>query len=139
MIKFRQKSFAKIKPSPLRIKRLLGTKASKFRKKVTQVGNEFALNPGKATSDAVGFAVENPIAVTGNTASVVGPLVNPVVLGIPVGSTSTVLEAAAKRIPLYKKATRKLGEVYRESGAPRIIEPIVNAGYNSAKIMSGAY
>lgn len=139
MIKFRQKEFAKVTTSPLRIKRLLSSKASRFRKKAVQVGNEIALNPGKATSDAVGFAVENPIAATGNTASVVGPLVNPAVLGIPVGSTSIALEAGAKRIPLYKRATRKLGDIYRRSGASKVIEPVVNAGYNSAKIMSGAY
>lgn len=139
MIKFRQKEFAKVTASPIRIKRLLGSKVNRFGRKVVQVGNEIALNPGKSASEAIGFAVENPIAATGNTASVVGPLVNPAVLGIPVGSTSIALEAGAKRIPLYKKATRKLGDIYRRSGASKVIEPVVNAGYNSARIMSGAY
>ena len=139
MIKFRQKEFAKVTTSPLRIKRLLRSKVGRFKKKAVQAGNEFAINPGKSASEAIGFAVENPIAATGNTASVVGPLVNPAILGIPVGSTSTMLEVGAKRIPLYKKATRELGNIYRRSGAPKVIEPVVNAGYNSAKIMSGAY
>lgn len=139
MIKFRQKEFAKIKLNPTRIKRLAITKAGRFRKKAIQEGSKIAINPGKAAADAVGFAVENPIAAAGNTASVVGPLINPKVLGIPVGSTSVALEAGAKRIPIYKRATQSLGNAYKKSGISKVIEPVVNAGYNSAKIMSGAY
>lgn len=139
MIKFRQKEFAKVTTSSLRIKRLLSSKAGRFRENLVRVGKKIALNPGKSVSEAIGFAVENPIAATGNTASVVGPLINPVVLGVPVGSTSIMLEAGAKRIPVYKRATRKLGDIYRRSGASRVIEPVVNAGYNSARVMSGAY
>ena len=138
MIKFRQKEFAKIKLNPTRIKRLAVTKAGRFREKVREEGNKIAINPGKATSNAVEFAVENPIAA-GNTASVVGPLIDPKVLSIPIGSTSVALEAGAKRIPMYKRATQSLGNTYKKSGISKVIEPVVNAGYNSAKIMSGAY
>ncbi len=139
MIKFKQKEFAKIKLNSTRIKRLAVTKAGRFREKVREEGNKIAINPGKATSNAVEFAVENPIAAAGNTASVVGPLIDPKVLSIPIGSTSVALEAGAKRIPMYKRATQSLGNTYKKSGISKVIEPVVNAGYNSAKIMSGAY
>ena len=133
MIKFRQKEFAKFKASPLRIKRLFRSNVGKLKK----IGNEIVLNPGKSVSNAVGFAVENPIAAAGNTASVVGPFIDPRVLGVPVGSGSVALEASAKRIPIYKKTTQRLGKAYRESRVPNVIEPVVNAGYNYAKIISG--
>jgi hypothetical protein len=65
------------------------------------------------------YSAENPIAATGNVASVVLPAVNPVWAAIPVGGPSIGAEAVAKKVGFYKKGTQRLGEAYGRSGVSR--------------------
>jgi hypothetical protein len=75
--------------------------------------------PGQMVDKGIKYSAENPIAATGNAASVVLPAVNPVWAAIPVGGPSIGVEAAAKKVGFYKKGTQRLGEAYRKSGVSR--------------------
>lgn len=132
MIKFRQKNFAKFKLEISRIKRIIRTKAGKFRKKVIQETEKAALNPGKTTSDTIGFVVENPIASTGiATGYSVAPIP-----GTTAGSLA--LEGIAKKkAPIYKRVTGWVGNKYKSSELPKIIESTVNTGIDIAKSTPG--
>ena len=71
--------------------------------------------PGQMLDKGIKYTAENPIAATGNAASVVLPAVNPIWAAIPVGGPSIGVEAAAKKAGFYKRGTQKLGEIYGNS------------------------
>lgn len=100
----------------------------KAAKKVRTEAFNVATNPGKATSNAVGFVAENPIAGT-----LIPAGYSVVVPGTTVVATGA--EAMAKRVPIYKKATQSLGKLYKNSKLPQVVETGTNALINSAKIL----
>ena len=131
MIKFRQKDFSKVTMDPIRLKRKIVTSVGRVNKKLYQETTKAAINPGKYTSDTASFVLENPIASTGIAA---GYSVAP----IP-GTTaaSLAIEKTAKKVPIYRRATSALRNAYRRSKLPEALELAVNAGVNSAKVMTG--
>ena len=73
--------------------------------------------PGQMVDKGIKFTAGNPIAATGNIASVVIPVVKPSLAGLPVGTSSTILEGAAKRgIGFYRKGTQGIESAYGNSG-----------------------
>lgn len=131
MIKFRQKDFSKVTTNPIRLKRKIVTGIGKLNKKLYRETTKAAMNPGKYTSDTASYVLENPIASTGIAA---GYSVAP----IP-GTTvaSLALEKTVKKVPIYRRATSALKEAYKKSKIPEALELTINAGVNSAKVMTG--
>ena len=128
MIKFRQKDFAKVKLNPTRIKRLVKTAPRRFRKKADMV----ALNPGRTASDAVGFALENPVGATViGTGYALAP-------GIPgTSAAGLLLDGASKKIPGLNTVTKGAKKIYVKSGLGKVVEKVVNSGVNIAKNTPG--
>lgn len=59
---------------------------------------------------------ENPIASTGQVASVITPMINPAAAAIPIGSGSLAVEKGMKKsIKGYRKATEKSSKAYKNS------------------------
>lgn len=86
--------------------------AQRATKKAAQ---EIYYTPGAIADRGIKFAAENPIAAAGQAGSVVLPTVNPAFLGIPVGSPSVAVNAAAKKWRPYDRATKKIANAYERS------------------------
>ena len=134
MIKFRQKNFARIitRKSPMtRFRRIIGAKTAKIRRSVKNEANKAAMNPGKYVSDTTQYVLENPIASTGIAAGYsVAPV--PGTTAVSIGA-----ENLAKKVPIYKRVTKSMGELYKKSRIPEIIEPVINTGIEVAKNTPG--
>lgn len=90
--------------------------AQRATKKAAQ---EIYYTPGAMADKGIRYAAENPIAATGNAASVVLPAVNPIWAAIPVGAPSIGAETIAKRGGVYRKSTQWLGRKYGQSNVSK--------------------
>lgn len=86
--------------------------AQKAAKKAAQ---EIYYTPGAVADKGIKFAAENPIAAAGQAGSVILPTVNPALLGVPIGSPSAAVNAAAKKWKPYNRATKKMANAYGRS------------------------
>lgn len=106
--------------SPMKAKRAAIDTQNKVINKVAKAKTSLektAINPGSVTVDAIEASVKNPIAVSGNVAGK-ALMVAPVPLAVkaaPIGAGSIAVEAAAKKIPAYKKITEKAANKFHEA------------------------
>ena len=88
-------------------------------KKAAATGANVALQvyhtPGAVLDEGIKFASKNPIAAAGQGGSVVLPILNPAFLGIPVGSPSVAINAAAKKWKPYDRVTERMSNAYGRS------------------------
>lgn len=99
--------------------------------------NQAAINPGAAVNRGVETLARNPIATTGQAASVVLPVVNPTLAVVPVGTPSIAAEAfMKKKVPAYSKVTNRLADKYKRANKVRgVVETGTNGIINILKSM----
>lgn len=104
---------------------------------VKMAANQAAINPGAAVNRGVETLARNPIATTGQAASVVLPVVNPTLAVVPVGTPSIAAEAfMKKKVPAYSKVTNRLADKYKGANKVRgVVETGTNGIINTLKSM----
>ena len=97
--------------------------------------NQAALNPGAAVNRGIETTLRNPIATSGQVASIALPAVNPALAAVPIGTPSIATEAfLKKKVPAYSKFTNKLANRYNKSEkTKKIIETGTNELINTFK------
>lgn len=90
--------------------------------------NQAALNPGAAVNRGIETTLRNPIATSGQVASIALPAVNPALAAVPVGTPSIATEAfLKKKVPAYSKFTNRLADRYNKSDKfKRVVETGTN-------------
>lgn len=92
--------------------------------------------PGQMAAEGVGKFVEAPIASVGTAAGYV-----PVLSGVYIpGTTATAVGvdgAVRTFVPKYKQATEKLGQKYKSSKVPKVIQGVVDGTVGAIKTIGG--
>lgn len=94
-----------------------------------------ALNPGAATSKAIGETIRHPVTMASQVAGKATMVIDPTGTGlVPLGAIGTAAEVGLRKaVPRYARATDRLAGKYEKSKASQIITGIGNGVVNSLR------